>query len=107
MKTEATPANVGSMELLGVGEPDAWLIADGPHGLAMLREVYSDTPGRLPYYTAAQVCLAVNAERERCAAYCGELAEIMECGAGELGLGQRLRQAEQTIRAGRHWTPNV
>ena len=50
---------------------------------------------------------AIAAERERCAAYCGELAKIMECGAGELGPGQRLRQAEQTIRAGRHWTPNV
>ena len=67
----------------------------------------NEARGELRKQINMAVAAAVSAERERCAVYCGTLAQIMECGAGELEPGGRLRQAEQTIRSGRHWPPNV
>ena len=70
-------------------------------------EELCDEIERLREHAVILASTAEAVERERCAAYCGTLAQIMECGAGELEPGGRLRQAEQTIRSGRHWPPNV
>ena len=46
-------------------------------------------------------------ERRACAAYCLRLADIMEQGAGEHTPGDRLRQAADTILAGRHYPTEI
>ena len=40
-------------------------------------------------------------ERRKCADYAGRIASMMEQGAGECNPGERLRQVEHTIRAGK------
>ena len=55
--------------------PDAWMVLEGPPGLAVLRERSKGTPDAMPYYTAKQLAAAVSTERERWAGKCTTFAK--------------------------------
>jgi hypothetical protein len=64
----------------------------------MLLASVAQTPRDWAEVRAAILAL-LDAEAEACAGINAEIAHWMECGAGELDPGERLRQAERKIRA--------